>query len=198
MRKPLRFLVPVSLLVVVVAAGILMIPEGGCSSLFGVTLQFRITNATGKEVAVTSAHAQQVTRIASQARGIVEHAGGDITVKQKNGKTWVYKNVSRMDLEREPYRVFRSYPIPFGGGTSTVNLLLAKDGRLYVVPSGAKDVDVEKLRQLKGFPLTPEEVKRAEKTAEEPSGNEKDAGKERRGSERRQALELWEGFAGNV
>jgi hypothetical protein len=165
MGKPFRFLAPTGLLVLVVAGGLLMMPEGGCSSLFCVRLQFRITNATEKEIAVTSAHAQQVTRIQSQAAGIVEHGRGDITVKQKDGKTWVYKNVSRLDLEMPPYKVYKSYPIPFGGGTSTVNLLLAKDGQLYVVPPDAKDVDVEKLEQPKGFPLTPEEVKGAEKAA---------------------------------
>ena len=159
MRKPLRLVGPTSLLLVLVVMNLLMMPQRGCSFLFEYTEQFRITNATGKEVAVTSAHTQQTTRIPNGAAALVPHGEGDITIKQGDGKTWLYKKVSPLDLEGTPYKIIRDYPVPFGGGTWTVNLLLDKDGRLYVVSPDAKDVEVAKLKQPEGFPVKPDETK---------------------------------------
>jgi hypothetical protein len=135
--------------------------EGDGSPLFEYRLQFRITNTTGKDVTVTSDHTKQTTPIRSQSVGVVPHGLGDITIRQRGGKTWVYKNVSRLGLRLEgtPYEVITRYRIPFGGGTSTVNLLLDKDGRLYAIPPDTKDVDVKKLKQPEGFPIKPDEEK---------------------------------------
>lgn len=170
MKKRLVF---TSLLMLLVATVLLMVAERGCSSMFAFRLQFRIINATGTAVAVTSAHTQQTTGIPNRAAAVVPHGQGDITIKQRGGKTWVYRNVSPGDLEGTPYKIIRHYPIPFGGGTWTVNLLLAEDGRLYVVPPDGQDADVGKLKQPEGFPLKPNEGKDVKDGMEPSSGEEK-------------------------
>ncbi len=149
------------LLFVVMAVLPMMI--GGC----GQFTQFRITNATGKEVAITSGHTHKTVRIPDQKVALVPHTSGDITVTLPDGKVWIYKNLSPLDIKSTPFMVEKHYTF-FGvqdgyvfRGSWTVNLLLNKDGRLYAVPPDAKKVDVEKLEQPKGFPIKPEEVKGA-------------------------------------
>ena len=138
---------------------------GGCGQL----TQFRITNATGKEVTVTSGHTGKAVRVANQKAALVPHTSGDFTVTMPDGKVWVYKNLSPLDLKGTPFMVEKHYTF-FGvqdgyvfRGSWTVNLILSKNGRLYAISPDAKDVDVERLEQPKGFPVKPEEAKGAEK-----------------------------------
>jgi hypothetical protein len=146
----------------------LLATDDGVGSLFAVTVQFRITNVTGKDVAVTSSHTRKTTHIPDGAAAVVPHAVGDISI-HRDGTTWLYKKLSPLDFEGTPYKLFRSYHIPFGGGVVTVNLWLDKDGRLYAVLPDAKldpknkKVDLKKLAQPKGFPAKPEEVKESKK-----------------------------------
>jgi hypothetical protein len=128
---------------------------GGCGQL----TQFRITNATGKEVAVTSGHTKKTVHILNGKTAHVPHTSGDITVTLPDGKTWVYRNLSPLDLKGTPFMAEKHY-VFFGfqdgyvfRGSWTVDLLLSKDGRLYVVLPDAKSVDVEELNEPKGFPV---------------------------------------------
>jgi len=132
--------------------------------------QFRITNATGEEVAVTSAHTKKTISIPKQKAALVPHTSGDISVRLPDGTTWVYRNLSPLELKGTPFAVEKHYWL-FGvqdgdllRGLLTANLLLNKDGRLYAVPPDAKDVD-EKLKQPRGFPVKPEEVRDAKNSA---------------------------------
>jgi hypothetical protein len=136
-------------------AGLAMI--GGGTHL----TRFRIRNATGMEIAVTSAHTHKTVRVSGQKAALVPHTRGDITVTLPNGKTWVYKNLSPLDLKGTAFILKREY-LFFGyedgyivRGSSTVDLLLNKDGRLYAIPPGVEDADVQKLEEPKGFPRTP-------------------------------------------
>lgn len=174
MRKTLLY---TSVLMLLIVTGALMATQRGCSSPFAFKLQFRITNMTGKDVAVTSAHTRQTTSIPNQAAAVVPHGHGDITVRQRDGKTWVYKDVSRMSLEGTSYAIIKRYAIPFGGGTSTVNLVLDKDGWLHVVPPDAKDVDIGQLKQPEGFPLKPNVAEVTKESTEPSSGEGRDARK---------------------
>jgi hypothetical protein len=132
---------------------------GGCAQL----TRFRIRNATGKKIAVTSAHTQKTVHIPDKKAAFVPHTLGDITVTLPDGKTWVYRNLSPLELNGTAFMVRKQYFFfgyedgCFFRGSSTVNLLVNKDGRLYAIPPDAKDVDVEKLEEPKGFPVMPME-----------------------------------------
>jgi hypothetical protein len=160
-------------MVLIVTAMFLMM-LGGC----GYMERFQITNATGKEVAVTSAHTGKTVRIPNQKAALVPHSLGDITVTLPDGTTWVYKNLEPGALRGTQFGTKKSYLLfgyqdgYFFRGSWTANLLLNRDARMYAVPPDVKDVDVEKLEEPKGFPVKPEEAKGAEKAAEQPCGKE--------------------------
>jgi hypothetical protein len=44
-----------------------------------------------------------------------------------------------------------------------VNLFLDRNGSLYAVPPDANDMEVERLKQPKGFPVKPHEAKEVKK-----------------------------------
>jgi hypothetical protein len=149
------------------ATGTLFATPGECAVL----TQFRIINRTAAEVSVTSAHTKKTVQIPSQQAVFVPHSRGDITVTLPGGKTWVYKDLSPQALLGTPFLAKKQY-LFFGfqdgyifRASLTVTLLLNKDGRLYVVPPDAKDVDVDKLREPKGFPVRPEEGNSSPKSA---------------------------------
>jgi hypothetical protein len=155
-RYPLGLACAISL---VFFAAVIVMMIDGCGQL----TQFSIKNATSGDVEVTSGHTQKTVRIPDQKTALVPHTSGDITVTLPDGRIWVYKNLSPLDLKGTPFMVEKHY-LFFGyqdgyifRGSWTVNLLLSKDSRLYVIPPNAKDVDVEKLKQPKGFPVKPQE-----------------------------------------
>ena len=131
MRKPVQLCVVTSPVLLLAVTCLLIVGEGDCSLHFGFQDQFRIRNLSRKDVAVTSSHTHKATDIPRGKAAIVPHSVGDITIKQRDGNTWVYKNVGPGSLEGTPYRISSRCYIPFGGGTLTVNLILAEDGRLY-------------------------------------------------------------------
>lgn len=126
---------------------------------WGHMVQFRITNASGKEIAVTSRHTHKTVRILDQKAATIPHALGDIEVALPDGKTWVYRNFAPLDLQGTPFMVTKEY-VFFGvkdgyafSTSSTLNLLFNKDGHLYAVSPNPNDMDVEKMEQPEGFPL---------------------------------------------
>jgi hypothetical protein len=149
----LVFVVPCMLLSIVLST-----MAGGCAHME----RFRITNATGSAVTVTSGHTKKTVRIPDGDSVLVPHGTGNITITMPDGKTWVYQNLAPHNLEGTPFVTKTSY-LFFGyedgyffRGSTTANLLLDKNSRLYGVHPNAKDVDVGKLEQPKGFPIVPD------------------------------------------
>jgi hypothetical protein len=166
---------------VLVLSSLLVMMFGGCG---GVLHQFQIENATGEEVAVTSGHTQKTVSIPNQKAARVPHDSGDITVTMRDGKTWLYRNLSPTDLRGTPFLIETSSVF---GGSRTVNLLLHKNGRLYAIPPDAKETDIEKLKQPRGFPVEPAVGKRVA----EQNGDAESAGmvKMHRARKQREAVE---------
>ena len=151
----------------IVLASFLILVGIVCPGLFGMMIggpldQFRITNATGERVMVTSAHTQKSLSIANQETASISHSSGDITVTMPDGKTRIYRNLSLSDLWGTPFLVKKQYSLfrvrdgYVISGLFTVNLLLDKNGLLYAVSPDANDMDVGKLKQPKGFPVKPD------------------------------------------
>ena len=164
---------------VLVLSSVLAMMFAGC----GQHAQFRITNATGQEVAVTGGYVKKTVSIPNQKAAHVVHTRGKISVKMPDGKTWVYSKLSPLDLRGTPFMVEKHYTF-FGvqdgyvfRGSYTVNLLLHKNGRLYAVLPDAEDMDIEKLKQPKGFPVKPDEAKERKNGKERPHGDEKNSQK---------------------
>jgi len=142
--------------VVMLALFLMFMPDQFLSWRFG----FRITNWTGEEIVINDIH------IPNKKAAFVVHHEGDLVVKRSSGGTWRYRDMSRGQFEGTPYEMIRHYPVPFGGGWGSVNLILNKDGRMYVVLPGATDVDINKLEQPKGFPMMPDDAKGMDKGSE--------------------------------
>jgi hypothetical protein len=158
-----------SLLLLLLAAVFLMF----ITDVFAWNLRFQITNRTGEEIVVTSSHTHDSVRISSKMAALVPHGTGDIVIKRPNGTTWRYRDLSPLQFDGTPYMVVREYHIPFGGGSKTVGLFVDKDGRMYVVLPGAKDINLEKLEQPKGFPVKPDDAKGMDKGSERAGGDKK-------------------------
>ena len=148
------FLQVLTAIPVLVLSSLLIMMFGGCT---GVLHQFQIENATGEEIAVTSGHTQKTVRIPDQETVRVPHGSGNITVTMQDGKTWLYRNLSPADLSGTPFLVETSSVF---GGSRTVNLLLQKNGHLYVILPDANKTDIERLKQPASFPIKPEVGKR--------------------------------------
>ena len=125
----------------------------GCS----VTTQFRIKNATGQDVTVTSAQTKEAIGIADGASRLIPHTAGNVTVTYADGNSWLYKNLSPLQFRETSFATFKKH---LYGSSITVDLLLAKDGRVYVMPAKAKDFDAQKSEQPAGFPIVPSEYPR--------------------------------------
>jgi hypothetical protein len=129
----------------------------------GQLTRFRIANATGAEVAVTSDHTKKTVHIPNGKTANIPHTVGAITVALPDGKTWVYRRLSPLDLKKTPFAAKRHY-VFFGvqdgylvRGSLTVDLVLGKDGRIYANLPDAKGLDIGELKQPNGFPVKPDE-----------------------------------------
>jgi len=138
---------------------------GGCAWME----RLQIKNASGKDIAVTSAHTGRTIRIPNREAAFVPHSSGDLTVTTRDGRTWTYRNLAPRDLEGTQCATKRRY-LFFGyqegycfRGATTAYVVLKQDGRMYAVPPNLQDTDIEKLEQPKGFPRKPVEVEATEK-----------------------------------
>lgn len=147
-------------------AMVLLATVGGCAQM----TEFRITNATGKEVTITSLHTRMSVHVLPGKTADVPHTAGDIIVSLLDGKRWIYRNLAPLDLRGTPFMAEKHYLL-FGWqdghifrGLWRVDLLLDRDGRLYAVPRDhpdanvrkGPDANVRKGKQPKGFPVRPE------------------------------------------
>lgn len=156
------------LMLMVFMASIAVLTTSGC----GRVIRFRITNMSGKAIAVTSGHTNKTVQIPVGESASVPHSSGDITVKLPDGTVWIYANLSPQQLSGTSFlehEVYSPFACPDGyvcRGSSTAHLVLAKDGRLYVVTSDVKESDLETLEQPMGFPAKPDDCGRPENAVE--------------------------------
>ncbi len=129
--------------------------DGGYARFFEYRVGFRLTNLSGKEVYVTSLHTNRVFCIGNEATELIPHGGEGLKIEQTGGATWTYGHFDPLDLARTPYAVARNYWIPFGGGSCTATLALARDGRLFAALPGATEDELSSTEQPPEFPLQP-------------------------------------------
>jgi hypothetical protein len=129
--------------------------DGGYARFFEYRVGFRLTNLSGKEVFVTSCHTNRVYCIGNDSAALIPHGGKGIKIEQTGGATWLYENLSPMDLAGTQYLIKRRYHIPFGGGSGTATLVLVRDGRLFAALPGATEEELSSTGQPPGFPLQP-------------------------------------------
>jgi hypothetical protein len=134
---------------------------GGCDRLFEYRVGFRLYDMSGQSIDVTSLHTNRTTVVSDGKSKLVPHGDGGIIISKHDGTVLSFKNISPMDLSHTPFVRTRNYWIPFGGGTFTAHLALAKNGFLYAVrPASHADDDAKlvKAGQPPGYPLAPSSV----------------------------------------
>jgi len=132
--------------------------DGGYARFFEYRVGFRLTNLSGKELFVTSFHTNRVYYIGDGATVLIPHGGEGIKIEQTGGATWSYGYFDPLDLVGGPYLIKRQYCIPFGGGSATATLALARDGRLFAVLAGATEEELSETKQPAGFPVQPLDI----------------------------------------
>jgi len=113
---------------------------------------FRLKNESGEAVYVYSAHTRKTNEVSKNAAENIPHTCGAVSIKTESGKNWSYPDI---DVLAPDTRWLKHGRRGFFTPSVTLNLLLERDGRLFLLPPDGGRENYHRASQPVGFPLCP-------------------------------------------